>query len=418
MSAKRFLQNHWPSIAIAVTAAVIAGASLVMLLTLPPRSIVMATGPEGGNYYELGERYRKVLADEGVQVRLLPTAGSAENLAMLRDPNSGVSVALMQGGVISEETASGLESLGTIFYEPYWWFRRSEIKEEGVASLRGRRISVGPEGSGTRALSLPMLARAGINGQNSELLSLSPRAAAEKLLAGDIDAAFLVASWQSPVVQQLLTDDRVVLSGYARADALVALYPFLTKLVVPRGVADLAKDKPPSDVTLIASKASLVVRDDLHPAIQYLLLNAASEIHGDASVFRRPNQFPAAEGVELPLSSEALRFYKSGPPFLHEYFTFWMAELIGRLAIVLIPIFGVLLPMAHFLPRIYNWAMRSRILRMYGELRLLEDSTARDPASDKQEMLMLLDRLEEQANHLKVPVAYANMLYELRAHID
>ena len=329
---------------------------------------------------------------------------------MLRDPNSGVSVALMQGGVISEETASGLESLGTIFYEPYWWFRRSEIKEEGVASLRGRRISVGPEGSGTRALSLPMLARAGITGQNSELLSLSPRATAEKLLAGDIDAAFLVASWQSPVVQQLLTDDRVVLSGYARADALVTLYPFLTKLVLPRGVADLAKDKPPSDVTLIASKASLVVRDDLHPAIQYLLLNAASEIHSRDTIFNR--------AVELPLSSEALRYYKSGLPFLHDYFTFWMAELIGRLAILLIPIFGILLPMIHFLPRIYNWAMRSRILRLYGELRLLEDETSRAPASDKRALIAQIGRLEEQVNHLKMPVAYANMLYELRAHID
>lgn len=418
MSVNRFLQNHWPSIAIATAVAVIAFASVVMLLTLPPRSIVMATGPEGGSYYELGERYREVLADNGVQVRMVPTSGSGENLAMLRDPSSGVSVALMQGGVISEETASGLESLGTIFYEPYWWFRRSEIKEAGVAGLQGRRISVGPEGSGTRAASLPVLARAGITGQNSELLPLSPRVTAEKLLAGDIDAAFLVASWQSPVVQQLLTDDRVVLSGYARADALVALYPFLTKLVVPRGVADLAKDKPPSDVTLIASKASLVVRDDLHPAIQYLLLNAASQIHSRDTIFNRGNEFPTAEAVELPLSSEALRYYKSGLPFLHEYFTFWLAELIARLVILLIPIFGILLPMAHFLPRIYNWAMRSRILRLYGELRLLEDVTSRASASDTHAMIAQLGRLEEQVNHLKIPVAYASMLYELRVHID
>lgn len=418
MSAKRFLQNHWPSIAIAATAVAIACVFFALLWTLPPRSIVMATGPEGGDYYQLGKRYRETLAADGVDVQLVPTAGSAENLKLLRDPASRVSVALMQGGVIGAATASGLESLGTMFYEPYWWFRRSEITETGIAGLRGRRISVGPEGSGTRALSLPLLARAGIDATNSELLALPPRATAEKLLAGDIDVAFLVASSRSPVVRELLADDRVVLTSYARADALVALYPFLTKLTLPRGAADLAKDRPPADVTLIASKASLVIRDDLHPAIQYLLLNAATEIHGDASVFRRPNQFPAAEGVELPLSGEALRFYKSGLPFLHEYFTFWMAELIGRLAIVLIPIFGLLLPMVHFLPRIYNWAMRARILRMYGELRLLEDAASRDPGADKREMLTLLDRLEEQVNHLKMPVAYANMLYELRGHID
>ena len=418
MSARRVLQNHWPSIAIVATAAAIGCVLFATLWTLPPRSFVMATGPEGGDYYQLGQRYRAVLAQDGIDVQLVPTAGSVENLKLLRDPASRVSVAPMQGGVIDAATASGLESLGTIFYEPYWWFRRSEIKESGVAGLRGRRISIGPEGSGTRALSLPLLARAGVDGENSELLPLSPRATAEKLLAGDIDAAFMVASWQSPVVQELLADDRVVLTGYARADALVALYPFLTKLVLPRGAVDLAEDRPPADVTLIASKASLVIRGDLHPALQYLLLNAATAIHARASIFNRANEFPAAEAAELPLSSEALRFYKSGLPFLHEYFTFWMAELIGRLAIVLIPVVGILLPMVHFLPRIYNWAMRSRILRMYGELRLLEDVTSRGPGSDKRQMLADLDRLEEQVNHLRIPVAYANLLYELRAHID
>jgi TRAP transporter TAXI family solute receptor len=418
MSARHFLHSHWPSIVIAATAAAIACVSLAMLWTLPPRSIVMATGPEGGDYYQLGQRYRAALANDGVEVRLVPTAGSVDNLAMLRNPTSGVSVALMQGGVISAATTSGLESLGTIFYEPYWWFRRSEIKESGVGGLRGRRISIGPEGSGTRALSLPMLARSGIDSQNSELLSLSSRAAAEKLSAGEIDVAFMVASWHSPVVQQLLADDRIVPSGYARADALVALYPFLTKLILPRGAVDLAKDRPPTDLTLIASKASLVIRDDLHPAIQYLLLSAATEIHARASIFNRANEFPAAEAVELPLSSEAQRFYKSGPPFLHEYFSFWMAELIGRLIVLLIPIIGLLLPMMHFLPRMYNWAMRSRILRIYGELRLLEDASSRNPGSDQRKMLAQLDRLEEQVNHLRLPVAYANMLYELRAHID
>jgi TRAP transporter TAXI family solute receptor len=420
MSAGRFLQNHWPTIAITTAAAVIGCVALAMLLTMPPRSIVMATGPEGGSYYQLGEHYRAALADEGVDVHLVSTSGSVENLAMLRDPNSGVSVALMQGGVIGTGAVQGLESLGTVFYEPCLWFRRSEIKETGVAGLRGRKISIGPEGSGTRALLLPVLARAGISEQNSELLSLPPRDTVDKLLAGEIDVAFLVASWYSPVVQQLLADDRVVLSSYPRADALVAFYSFLTKLVIPRGAADLANDKPPTDITLIASKASLVVRDDLHPAIQYLLLNAAAEIHSSASIFNRGNEFPAAEPVAAPLSNEAQRFYKSGLPFLHEYFAFWVAELIGKLIIVAIPIFGILLPMIHFLPRIYDWAMRSRVLRMYGELRLLEDATApaQHNGGDTREMVAQLDRLEEQVNHLGVPVAYANIVYELRAHID
>ena len=420
MSARHFLQSNWQSIAIAVTVAAVACAFLVIWLSMPPHAIVMATGPEGGTYYELGERYRTVLARSGVEVRLVPTAGSVENLAKLLDPRSGVSLALMQGGIAGTRAASELESLGTMFYEPYWWFRRVDVEGVGVASLRGRKISIGPEGSGTRALSLKLLTSVGIDGRNSELLALAPRETAERLSAGDIDVAFLIASWDSPVVRELIADSRIALSGYPRADALVALNPFLSKLTVPRGAANLVKDQPPSDVVLIGTKASLLVRKDLHPAIQYLLLNAATEIHSQASIFNRANDFPAAEAIDVPLSSEALRFYKSGLPFLHEYFPFWMAELVGKLVILLIPILGVLYPVMHFLPRIYDWAMRSKVLRVYGELRVLEDATSRVQSNKRnmREMIAQLDRMEEQVNHLTVPNTYASMLYELRTHID
>jgi len=190
--------------------------------------------------------------------------------------------------------------------------------------------------------------------------------------------------------------------------------------VVPRGVIDLARDRPPADRVLIATKASLVVRKDLHPAIQYLLLNTAREIHSRQSIFHRANEFPAAEADDIPLSDEAVRFYKSGPPFLHDYFPFWIAALLGKIIILLIPILGVLYPMMRFLPRLYDWAMRSKVLRMYGELRLLEDemTNARDAGRDTRELRTRLDRLEEQANHLRVPAAYASMLYVLRNHID
>jgi hypothetical protein len=191
-------------------------------------------------------------------------------------------------------------------------------------------------------------------------------------------------------------------------------------VVVPRGVTDLAKDRPPADVVLIATKASLVVRKDLHPAIQYLLLNAAAKIHAGASIFHRANAFPAAEAIDIPLSDEALRFYKSGTPFLNDYFPFWMAALIGKLIILLIPILAVLYPMTRFLPRLFDWLMRSKIFRLYGELRFLEDEVAHARAAgrDTREMLARLDRLEQQANQLRMPAAYASMLYGLRNHID
>jgi TRAP-type uncharacterized transport system substrate-binding protein len=420
MSARHFLENHWPSITIAVTATAIACAFLIMLRSMPPHMIGMATGREGDAYYEIGERYRAALSHENVQMQLVPTAGSVENLAMLRDSHSGASVALIEGGILSAADTAGVESLGTVFYEPLWWFHKREIRGEEANRLRGQRISIGREGSGTRALALQLLKRTGMEAQVGELLALEPREAGEKLLAGEIDMAFMMTSWESPVVQQLLADDRVTLSSFLHADAFIALYPFLTKVVVPRGVTDISKDRPSTDVVLIATKASLVVRKDLHPAIQYLLLNAAAKIHSGSSIFNHANAFPAAEAIDIPLSDEALRFYKSGLPFLHDYFPFWMAALIGKLIVLLIPILGVLYPMMRFLPRLYDWRMRSKVLRLYGELRFLEDELTRTRGTvcDTGEIVARLDRLQEQANHLRIPVTYASMLYELRNHID
>jgi TRAP-type uncharacterized transport system substrate-binding protein len=297
---------------------------------LPPHRIVMATGPEGSAYYEDGKRYQAALAKAGVEVQLLPTAGSVETAALLRDPHSGVSVGLIQGGVVGAANTAGLESLGTVAYEPLWWFHRRENQGVGADGLRGRKIAIGPQGSGTRALSLELIKRTAMERQIGELLALGPREAAEKLKAGEIDVAFMMNSWDAPVVQQLLADERVALSGFLHADAFVALYPFLNKVIVPRGVTDLARDQPPADVTQIATKTTLVVRQDLHSALQYLLLKAATEIHSGPSIFNRANEFPAAEAIDMPLSSEAARFYKSGLPFLHDYFPFWVAALLGN----------------------------------------------------------------------------------------
>lgn len=253
------------------------------------------------------------------------------------------------------------------------------------------------------------------------MLALAPEAAAEKILAGEIDAAATLNAWEAPIVQKLLTDEHVELYNFAaRADAYVALYPFLNKVVVPRGVGDLAKDLPPTEVILFAPKASLVVHKDLHPAIQYLLLDAAVRIHSRPGIFQHANQFPAAESIDLPLSREALQFYKSGRPFLHNYLPFWVAELFGTLILLFIPILGVLYPLIRSLPRLYDWLMRSKITRIYGELRFLEDeiTEAHRTGRDVSAMVAQLDHLEEQANHLRIPLTYASMLYTLRDHID
>jgi TRAP transporter TAXI family solute receptor len=406
-----------------VAAAVLLVAAVAVVLAIinptPPRTVVMTTGSAGSAYSEVAERYREILARDGVELRLVPSAGAVENLNRLSDPRAGVSVGFIQGGITNARKSPELVSLGTVFYEPLWFFYRNVQLSRGLSELRGKRISIGPEGSGTRALTLELLARNGIDQSFAELLPFTPEMAGEKLLSGQIQAAIMLTSWDSPVVRRLVAATDVDLVSFPRTDAYVALYPFLNKLVLPTGVGDLAKNRPPRDVILIAPKASLVVRRDLHPAIQYLLLDAASEIHEGPGIFHKAGQFPAAEATDLPLSNSAHQYYKSGRPFLQRYLPFWLAVLAGQLLILAIPVVGVLYPMLRLAPAVYGWGMRRRIYRLYGQLKFLEiELDRRRPEQDVTDLVGKLDRLEERANHLRVPAAFAHMLYTLRMHMS
>jgi len=386
--------------------------------SLPPRTVLMATGAEGGANYEIGTRYREILAKEGVKLQLLPTSGSLENLRRLRDPRSGVSIGFIQGGTTTRKDAPELESLGTIFFEPLWLFRRSEIGD-GIQGLRGRRLSIGPEGSGGRALALKIIERTKIDSIVGELSAFAPKVVAEKLIAGDIDAAFIVTAWESPVVQSLLNTKGIELSSAQHADAFVAIYPFLHKLVLPAGVVDLLMNRPPTDVVLLAPKASLAVRADLHPALQYLLLNAAVQVHSQPGIFHQAGQFPAAESIDLPLSEEAQRFYKNGRPFLQGYLPFWIATLVEKVLVVMIPLAVLLYPVFRFLPQSYDLIMQLRIRRLYDEIRSIEsEMEAQGTEINASALNAKLDLIDQRANHLQLPTVYASSLYTLRSHID
>jgi TRAP-type uncharacterized transport system substrate-binding protein len=418
MIAGDHLQRYWRYFTIAGLVVIFLGAGVFIVETLPPHTIVMATGAEGGANHELGIRYREILAHAGVKLQLLPTTGSLENLALLRDPQSGVSVGFIQGGTTTKKESPNLESLGTVFYEPLWLFYRSEIGG-GIQALRGRRLSIGPEGSGGRALALELVKRTKIDSIVGELLAFTPQVASEKLIAGDIDAAFIVTAWDSPVVQRLITAKGIEVASWPRADAYLALYPFLNKLLLPTGVADLSMNRPPADVVLLAPKASLAVRADLHPAIQYLLLNAAVQVHSQPGIFQKAGQFPAAESIDLPLSEEAQGFYKSGRPFLQAHLPYWIAALVERVLFVLVPLAALLYPMFKFLPQMYDWFLRSKIMRLYDEMKLIErEMEAQDQGHDANAINAQLDQIDQRANRLRLPTVYASMLYTLRSHIN
>jgi TRAP-type uncharacterized transport system substrate-binding protein len=400
----------------------VVGAVVWMTVTVgnpfPPRTITMATGPEGSAYYELGARYREVLRRAGVSLRVVRTEGGVENLALLRDPGSGVQVAFLESGLTNQEQSPGLVSLGTVSLEPLWSFFRHHPQGDARRWLKGKRISIEPEGSATRVLARRLLALNGVDETSVVLLGLPPEQSAEALLRGDIDGAVMLTSWQSPVVRRLLVADGIVLESYPRADAYVALFPSLYKVVLPTGVADLARNIPPRDVTLLAVEASLVARKDLHPALQYLLLEAASEIHGGPEIFHKAGRFPAAEAVNLPLSTQAREFYQSGLPFVYRVFPLWLAGLTERLLILLIPLFVVVFPAVRFLPGIYRYLIERRIYNLYGQLLVLEaELNQASPGPAPRQLAAALEDLARRANRLSVPLRYSQQLFILKTHI-
>jgi NMT1 family protein len=311
-----------------------------------------------------------------------------------------------------------LASLATLFYEPLWLFMRKPPKNPLKPLEPGMRISLGAAGSGTYKLARELIVASGADLSRMKLYELGENDADDALMRGELDFVAMSMSPRSPIIQKLLKDSNIVTLDWPRADAHVALMPYLSKRTLPRGVADLASDRPARDLNLIATKANLIVRADLHQAIQHLLLEAASEIHGGPGIFNKSGEFPAAEPIDLSLSDIAREYYRSGQPFLQRYLPFWLAALTSRLLVLLIPIVGVVYPLFRLVPAIYGWSMRRRIFRLYGELKFLE---AQFPTGNPGERTILfehLDDLEARANRIRVPIAFSHMLYTLKHHIS
>lgn len=416
--------RHGAFIAAIIVVALLLGAllwwGLNRISPLPPDHFVMTTGAEGSAYQQLAKEYRDLLAGEGIRVELRPSEGDVDNLARLRDPASGVDVGFLQGGLTNAQESPDLASLGTVFYQPVWFFYRGtgQTPARLLSELGTLRLSLGPRRSGTRALATTLLGRAGVDTASALIHGLSPEEAAQELIEGRIDAAVIVTGWDAPAVQQLLQAPGISLLQLKRVDAYVALYPFLTKVILPEGAGDMVRDNPPVDLALLADETSLIIRKDLHPAIQHLLLYAAEEIHSRPGIFNAAGQFPANEAIDVPVSRVAREFYKSGRPFLQRYMPYWLAALVERVLIVLVPLLGLMLPLVRLAPPVYAWRIRRRVLGLYRELRVLErevDASAAGAVS--LEMKERLDELERRAHQVKLPVAYTPMLYTLRHHI-
>ena len=391
----------------------------------PPDTLVLSSGGAGGAYQRFAASYKDVLARYGVHLVEKTSAGSTENLRRLRDPAFAVDAAFIQGGTARLQEGDALLSLGALYYEPLWIFYRDELARgrggppTRLAELKGRRVAIGAPGSGTRHLANELLYASQIDEKNTRLLDTSGLELVQAFGRGDVDVAFVVGPTQSATVWTLLNLPGIRLMSLAHADAYSRIFPHLAKVVLPRGAVDLTAEVPPADVTLLASTATLVVREDTHPALVDLLMQAMTEVHGGPGIFQKPGEFPRAASADFPLSQEAERYFKSGKPFLQRYLPFWAATLIDRMVVMLVPLVAVLIPVFKVAPGLYAWRVRSRLFRRYGELKFIEAEVEANPERHSREAwLKRVDDIERDVNRLPTPLGYSDMFYTLRSHIQ
>lgn len=390
---------------------------------LPPRTIVLTSGPEGSSFQRVAELYRKRLAEDGVALKILPSQGSLENLQRLRSGDAGADVGFVQGGQAGDIPSANqdLMSLGSVSYQPLMIFYRSAHRMDRLSELAGKRLAVGPEGSGSRALALALLQANEIeSGTATSFLDLDADAAAVALLDNKVDAVFLMGD-SAPVatMRKLLRADGVRLYSFRQADAYVRRFAYLNKVELPEGSIDLGKDLPPEDVELVAPTVELIARKGLHPALSDVLLQAAQDIHGRATILQKRGEFPAALEHEIKISPDAARFYKSGRGFIDRLGgPFWLSSLLERVVVVIVPALLVLIPTARMLPIAYRLRNQLKIYRCYRPLLQLERQAADNPTSEQREaMLKRLDEVEEMVNGLRMPASFADQFYDLRGHI-
>jgi hypothetical protein len=421
VSIKEMLVSAGPFVFVAIGALVLA---YLWLDPTPPHHVRLATGPAQSAYDEFGKRYRKALAANRIDVVLVPSQGSSDNLRLLHEGK--VDLAFVQGGSASrdDEESGEIESLGSLMVEPVWLFYREAAARKArlsaltsLTQLAGWRLNVGTPGSGVPVLMDKLFEANGVDKAKLTLSQLEQTPATVAFLAGDIDALVFASAPESLMVQMLLQTPGVKLMDFAQSEAYSRRFPFLTPAVLPRGVVDLARDIPAADMRLVATTTSMLARRGTHPAIEELVVQAAHDLHGPAGWFNRAGAFPTLEHTEFPISREAERAIQGGRPFLQRWLPFWLANLINRMWLALGIILAILLPLSRVVPPLYQFRIRSRVFRWYGQLRAIE-TRMQEGGARRDEIERELDQLDERVGHIHVPLSYADELYALRRNIN
>jgi len=379
----------------------------------------MAVGFKGGSYGLLAERYKEILARDHVNLVLRNTVGGAEHFKLLQDKNSGVQAAMVQGGISDNEKSPGLLSLGRINYQIFCIFYRANDLLNDLTELKGKRIAVGPAGSAGRIVAEKVLTISGVTAENSTLLPLTGQAAANALNDGNADAAILGLSSDAPILQALLRDSRVRLMSVTDAEALTRFFPFLVRLVLPRGAIDYEKKIPANDIVLFATTNSILVRNDLHPSHISLLAQALKETHNKRELFQQAGEFPTQTDPEFPMAEVAVDYYRNGLPLLYKYLPHWIVPHVQRLLAALLAGGAIAFPLFSFAPKLFRSFVAYRLGSMYRRLRAIEASLQKCASPSEVSALETeLENVDREIHSLGVPKQHSDLFFSIKSHLD
>ena len=408
-----FVRVYGPLLLIVVVGIIVA---LMFVDPAPPKTVTIAGGAEGGAYAAAAQRYALALKAQKIDAHVLATAGSVENLADLKSGKADI--AIIQTGLAAQLGSNGVRTLGAVFYEPLWVFYRAGLPVSDLKDLKGHKVAIGADGSGARVLAELLLAETGLKPGDYAPVSLGGAEAAAALKKGDVDAVLVVAGATADWVHELVGDPGIKLLSMHRAGALSRRHPYLDQVTLFEGVLDLDRGLPEHDVALISPAAQLSVREGLHPAIQSLLIEAALAEASGGSNLSPPGAFPNPKLVDIPISSEAARYYKNGPSILRRFFPFSVANFLERAWVLAIPLITLLIPLVRAAPPLYRWRIRRKIYVWYSELRALEaEGRAATTPEQRYEARSKLADMQAQTGMVQVPLSYTDDLYRLRGHI-
>lgn len=386
-------------------------------------TLKIAVGGTSGAYYDYAKHYQQNVQAEGVNLEIVSVEGSVEALQTVKEGKADL--ALVQGGVahstMPDAAEQGLHSIASLFYEPLWVFYRKELGDVShLNTLRSKRLSIGKQGSGTQVLVSQLLSDNDITKDNSSLQPLLMDEAVSRLVAGELDAVFIMTLPQAEIVTKLISHPEIALMDFQRQSiTYTSHYPFLNNLTLGEGIIDLKNNLPDHNVTLLTTAATLVAGKDIHPDHVRLFSREAHKIHSQQGLLEKPREFPSIDHLEIPIHPVAEQYLQNGPSFLEKIFPFWLASRLDQLKVMLIPLLTLLVPISKGIMPLYQWRIRSRIYPWYKTLSQLDRKLdSLDLPATEQEIARLHTLHGELANTVSVPLAHMPEFYQLRTHAD